>query len=66
MNYKKEWSDFEQGYIEAHSEFEQKLTAHYPSLTPTKRKVCILLREGHSRKETAQLLDISPDAADTQ
>ena len=62
---KKEWSDFEQGFIDAHSELEQKLTSHYPLLTPTERKICILLRAGRSTKEIAQLLHISSDTADT-
>ncbi|MBI3258232.1 MAG: hypothetical protein HYZ54_01935, partial [Ignavibacteriae bacterium] len=65
MTSKKEWSDFEQGFIEAHSELEQKLTAQFPSLTTAERKVCILLRAGRSTKEIAQLLHISSDTADT-
>jgi DNA-binding CsgD family transcriptional regulator len=65
VNSGKDWTDFEQGFLAAHSEFEQKLFAQFPTLTTTERKVCILLRAGRSTKEIARLLHISPDTADT-
>lgn len=61
----KDWTDFEQGFLAAHSELEQKLFHQFPTLTATERKVCILLRAGRSTKEIARLLHISPDTADT-
>ena len=62
---KKEWTEFENGFLQAHSELEQKLLNKYPSLTLTERKVCIFLHSGRSTKEIASLLHISPDTVDT-
>ena len=62
---KKEWTEFENGFLNAHSELEQKLLNKYPSLTLTERKVCIFLHSGRSTKEIASLLHISPDTVDT-
>ena len=52
-----------------HNEFQiihrhvlQKLSKHYPTLTFTERKICVLLNEGLSTKQMADMLKASPRA----
>jgi tetratricopeptide (TPR) repeat protein/DNA-binding CsgD family transcriptional regulator len=48
-----------QEYQLIHQDFLEMLLGHYPTLTPTERKICVLLREQFSLKEMSGLLKIS-------
>ena len=48
-----------------HRDILKKLSKHYPSLTSMERKVCVLLREGLSTKQMADLLKASTRTIET-
>jgi tetratricopeptide (TPR) repeat protein len=54
------WSGIEEQLSNLHGESLQYLSKHFPSLTPTERKVCALIRIDLSSKEIARLLNTEP------
>lgn len=54
------WNGIEEQLSNLHGESLQYLSKHFPSLTPTERKVCALIRIDLSSKEIARLLNTEP------
>ena len=50
---------FNNEFQQVHREFLRKLSQHYPALTITQRKICVLLAEGFSIKEMTAMLKVS-------
>ncbi len=54
-----DWDRFDMQFKAAHPEFTQKLTAAYPTLTPTELRICTLVRMNLRSDEIARLFCLS-------
>ena len=57
-----EQAAFSKEFQQIHSELLQELSTRYPTLTPTERKICLLLREQLSIKEMAGMMKVTTHA----
>ena len=58
------WNEFEQRFENTFDTFYKKLLDRFPTLTPTERKLCALLRLGLTSKEIAILTFQNPQSVD--
>ena len=61
----KDWELFKHYFEEINTDFFEKLKKLNPDLTPSERKLSALIKLGFSIKETASLLNLSPDSVKT-
>ncbi len=59
----KDWENFRLHFEQVHQSFFDRLNELYPDLSPNDRKLCALIRLNLDTKETAAVLDISPESA---
>lgn len=59
----KDWENFRVHFEQVHQSFFDKLVNLYPDLSPNDLKLCALIKLNLDTKETASILDISPESA---
>ena len=61
-NNKKMWDEFNLRFVAVNADFYESLRGKFPTLTPTERKYCALIKLKFSSKDMAQLLQISVES----
>jgi DNA-binding CsgD family transcriptional regulator len=59
----KDWENFRVHFEQVHQSFFDKLVSLFPDLSPNDLKLCALIKLNLDTKETASILDISPESA---
>lgn len=59
----KDWENFKVHFEQVHQSFFDKLLQMYPDLNANDMKLCALIKLNLDTKETASILDISPESA---
>ena len=61
----RDWEDFKRVFEEVHTDFHKKLMENHPELSANDLKICALTRLNLNIKETAGILNISPESVKT-
>ncbi len=61
----RDWEDFKMVFEEVHPDFHMKLVENHPELSANDLKICALTRLNLNIKETAGILNISPESVKT-
>ena len=65
VNIDRDWEDFKRYFEEVHTDFHSRLKKKHPDLSSNDLKICSLTRLNLNVKETASILGISPESANT-